>query len=246
MNDLINRIKNHRSIRSYTGEDVKEEDLKAIIESAILAPSSINGQQWSIIIVKDEEKKKKLAELCGGQPWIEKSSVFMIFLMDYYKIAKKMEEKGLVFENATSIESIMVGSVDVGIAFSNAMNVAESLGYGTVPIGAVRREPQEIIDMLELPKYVYPVLGMCIGVEEGNQAVKPKLSYEAKVSVDVYNRNTDKFIDEYDEIIREYMKERTNGAQINSWSEGVSNIYSKVYFPKVRGTLKNQGFTNEK
>lgn len=93
MNELINRIKNHRSIRSYTGEEVKSEHLKEIIESAIMAPTSINGQQWSIIIVKDKEKKDKIAELCGGQPWISKSSVFMIFLMDYYKIAKKNGRK---------------------------------------------------------------------------------------------------------------------------------------------------------
>lgn len=157
-----------------------------------------------------------------------------------------MEEKGLVFENATSIESIMVGSVDVGIAFSNAMNVAESLGYGTVPIGAVRREPQEIIGLLELPKFVYPVLGMCIGVEEGNQEVKPRLSCEARVSVDVYNTDTDKVVEEYDEKIKKYMTERTSGAQTNTWSEGVSAVYKNVYFPKVRETLIKQGFTNEK
>lgn len=246
MKDLISMIKNHRSIRNYTGEDVKEEDLRAIIEGAIHAPTSINGQQWSIIIVEDQEKKDKLAELCGGQSWISKASVFMIFLMDYYKIAKKMKENGIAFENATSIESIMVGSVDVGIAFSNAMNVAESLGYGIVPIGAVRREPQEVINLLELPKYVYPVLGMCIGVEEGEQEIKPRLPYDATVSVDVYNRDTDKYVKEYDEKIREYMIKRTNGQQNHSWSEFVSSIYRNVYFPKVRESLKNQGFTNEK
>lgn len=246
MNELVNRIKQHRSIRNYTGEAVKEEDLQAIIESAILAPSSINGQQWSILIVKDKEKKKKLVELCGGQPWIEACDVFMIFLMDYYPIAKKMEEKGLPFEHATSIESIMVGSVDVGIAYSNAMNVAESLGYGTVPIGAIRREPYEVIDMFELPKYVYPILGMCIGVEEGQQAVKPKMSYDTKVSIDVYNSQRDQHIEKYDAIIKKYMEERTNHAQSHTWSEAVATVYSKVYFPKVKGSLHQQGFTYEK
>lgn len=246
MTDLIQMIKNHRSIRNYTDEQVKEKDLQAIIESAIHAPSSINGQQWSLLVVKDQVKKEQLAQLCGGQPWIAKAPVFMIFLMDYYKIAKKMEEYGYPFEHSTSIESIMVGSVDVGIAFSNAMNAAESLGYGIVPIGGVRNEPNEIIALLELPKYVYPVLGMCIGVEEGKQEVKPRLPYEAMVSVDVYNQNSDLYVKAYDETIKEYMSKRTNGKNQRSWSEAVASAYKAVSSTKVRDSLKEQGFTNEK
>lgn len=245
MNEVIQTIQNHRSIRSYTGEPVKEEHLEIILRSAIHAPSSINGQQWSVIVVKDQAKKDKIAELAGNQEWISKSSVFLLFVMDYHRAAKEFERQGIAFENIRSVEAIMVGSVDVGIAFGNAMNAAESLGYGIVPIGAVRREPYEIIDLLELPPYVYPVLGMCIGVEEGEQALKPRLPYEAVVSVDKYDPNTQEAVAEYDRRIKEYMIERTGGKEDTSWLDRITSVYGKVYFPKVYGSLKQQGFENE-
>lgn len=245
MNEVIKTILNHRSIRNYTGEAVKDEHLELILKSAMHAPSSINGQQWKVIIVKDQAKKDKIAELTGGQAWISKSSVFMVFVMDYQRVAKEFEKRGLAFENLKSIEAIMVGSVDVGLAFGNAMNAAESLGYGIVPIGAVRRKPREIIELLELPQYVYPVLGMCIGVPEGEQALKPRLPYEAYVSVDKYEKAAEEVIAKYDEEIKNYMLERTEGKEDTSWLDRVTAVYSKVYFPEVYGSLKEQGFKNE-
>lgn len=246
MNETIKVMKAHRSIRNYTGEPVKEEHLRAIIESAIHAPTSINGQQWSIIVVKDQAKKDKIAKLVGGQEWVSKCSVFMVFLMDYHKVAKEMAAKGMRFEHATSIESIIVGSVDVGIAFSNAMTAAESLGYGVVPIGAIRREPFEVIELLGLPKYVYPVLGMCIGLEAGQQPLKPRLPYDATVAIDAYNMNTDGLVAEYDATYKDYLAHRGDTTEVSTWTDFVGARYRSVYFPKVKPSLEQQGFTAEK
>ena len=42
---MIDMIKSRRSIRSYTEEKVKEEDLKEIVECGLLAPSGMNTQR---------------------------------------------------------------------------------------------------------------------------------------------------------------------------------------------------------
>ncbi|MDO5096420.1 MAG: NADPH-dependent oxidoreductase [Peptostreptococcaceae bacterium] len=245
MNEVIKNIQSHRSIRSYTGEPVRDEDLQTILKSAIHAPSSINGQQWSVIVVKDQAKKDRIAELTGGQEWISKASVFLVFVMDYHRAAKQLEKAGIEFKNINSIEAIMVGSVDVGLAFGNAMNAAESLGYAIVPIGAIRNEPYEMIKLLNLPKYVYPVLGMCIGVGATEQPLKPRLPYDVVVSDETYNADTDSAVAEYDETIRRYMMERSGGQDSSCWSDRVKQVYSKVYYPKVYDSLKQQGFKNE-
>lgn len=244
MNDVIHTIKNHCSIRNYTDDPVKEEDLKLILEAAIQAPSSMNGQQRSIIIVKDQEKKEKIAQLAGDQQWIANAPVFLVFVMDYSRIAKKMKAIGVPFENIHSVEAIMAGCVDAALALGNAMNTAESLGYGIVPIGGIRSEPYELIEMLELPEYVYPLLGLCIGVPDREQGLKPRLPYKAIVSVDTYNAQTEELVDEYDEVIREYLLERNDGKSTSTWSAQVSSAYKQVYFPKVYDSLKQQGFSN--
>ncbi len=246
MNKVYEVMSKHVSIRKYKAEDIKQDDLNKILECAQSAPSSVNGQQWSIIVIKDKGTKKKIAELTGGQKWIEDTPVFLLFVADYYRAALALEKENKEFKNIESIEATMVSSVDIGIAFSNAMNIAESMGYGIVPIGAVRREPMEIIQLLELPKYVYPILGMCIGVPDENPQKKPRFPIKAVVHQEKYNTDLDEFLNEYDETIKEYMDDRTNGNDVRTWSEGISSIYSSVYFPKVYSTLKQQGFENNK
>lgn len=59
MNEVIKSLKDHRSIRSYTDEPVAQEQLDQIIEAVQSAPSSINGQQVTVITVQDKERKRK-------------------------------------------------------------------------------------------------------------------------------------------------------------------------------------------
>lgn len=47
----------------------------------------------------------------------------------------------------------MVSSVDAGLSMQNVITAAESLGLGIVPIGGIRKSPDEIIDLLQLPEY---------------------------------------------------------------------------------------------
>ncbi len=54
-----------RSVRKYTDQSVKDEDLQDIINGAIMAPSGINAQPWYFVVVKSEEKLKELSEITG-------------------------------------------------------------------------------------------------------------------------------------------------------------------------------------
>lgn len=145
-----------------------------------------------------------------------------------------------------SIEATLVGAVDCGIAFGTMMNLAESLGYGIVPIGAIRNEPQKVIDLLKLPKYVYPILGMCIGVPDEEPGLKPRFNFTTVIHSEEYREITGKELDDYDDVIKGYMVERTHGEDIRDWSDLMTRMYSSIYFPKVNETLKKQGFKNEK
>lgn len=246
MNEVLNVLNNHRSIRKYKDKEVPEEYLDSIIQSAQSAPTSINGQQLSIIAVTDKERKRKLSELVGGQKWVDEAPVMLIFCADFYRsdLALKKHEKELkIIEN---IESTLVGSVDVGIAMGASIAAAESLGLGIVPIGAVRKEPEEIANMLELPEYVFPIAGLCVGYPDHNPGLKPRLPKSAVFHKEKYDTSQmEKLIDEYDETISKYMKERTKGESDRSWTETIASTYSFVYFPKVSGAIRKKGFKSE-
>lgn len=59
MNEVIKSLTDHRSIRSYTDEPVAKEQLDQIIQAVQSAPTSINGQQVTVITVQDKERKRK-------------------------------------------------------------------------------------------------------------------------------------------------------------------------------------------
>ncbi len=245
MNSTINSILDHRSIRSYKDTPIEEDKLHAILECAQAAPSSINGQQMSVIVIKDQATKDKIAEIAGGQPWISQAPVFLLFVADFYraKLASEKNNENLVI--ASNMEGTLVGSIDVGLAMGNTIAAAESLEMGTVCIGGIRNNPQAMVDLLNLPNYVYPMVGLCVGYANDQDVPdkKPRFAKDAVIHTESYNSDLMDHINAYDEVIKTYMSDRTSGQDVRNWSGFISGIYNKVYFPKVSGSLKDQQFS---
>ncbi len=248
MNEVLNTLTDHRSIRSYTDEPVSDAQIDQIIQAVQAAPTSINGQQVTVITVQDKERKKKISELAGGQPWIDQAPVFLLFCADFNRAKIALEELNNIELKVTDgLESVLVGAVDAGIALGTATAAAESLGLGTVPIGAVRGKPDEMIELLELPKYVFPVSGLVIGHPADRSAKKPRLPQAAVRHKETYQAEQLKpLIEAYDEQMSEYMKQRTNGKETRNWSQGIAAYYQRLYYPHIREMLEKQGFNVEK
>lgn len=174
MNNTIEIIKNHRSIRQYLDKDISNDIIDEIVKSAQAMPNSINGQQTSVIVVRDKAKREKLAELTGNQPYVAEAPVFLVFIMDFYRTYLAAKKNNVEQKINEYVEGIGVGSVDVGIALGAATIAAESLGLGVVPIGGIRRNPEEVIELLELPKYTFPLVGLVVGYPANNSHKKTK------------------------------------------------------------------------
>lgn len=54
--ELMDLLRRRRSIRRYTDQPVAEEDLRALVEAAILAPSAHNAQPWQFTFIVDAER----------------------------------------------------------------------------------------------------------------------------------------------------------------------------------------------
>ncbi|MFA9559757.1 NADPH-dependent oxidoreductase [Evansella sp. AB-rgal1] len=249
MNEVIELLNNHRSIRDYKEEAIEEKDIHTIITSAMAGANWVNGQQVSVVEVKDREKKAKLAELVGNQPYVDKAPVFFVFCIDFYRGKLAAEKNGEPFPVVDSVEALLIGSTDVGIAMGNAIAAAESLKLGTVPIGGIRKNVEEVIDLLELPNYVFPISGLVVGYPNDLSATKPRFSLEAVLHKEKYvKENMKDHIDQYDKTISDYMLKRSNGKVDRNWSSGISKYYSEgvtSYMDNITPALKKQGFSNK-
>jgi nitroreductase len=89
--EFIKVIKSRRSVRIYNDEPILEEDMKACLELALLAPNSSNLQPWEFYWVRSQNKKKKLIEYCLNQPAAQTAQELVVCVAryDFWKINSK-------------------------------------------------------------------------------------------------------------------------------------------------------------
>lgn len=246
MNETINVMKSHRSIRSYLDKAIADNIIDEVVAAAQAAPNSVNGQQSSIIVVRDKERKAKIAELAGGQAWVDQAPVIFIFVTDFYKAKLASAKVGKPLVAAESLEAIVAAALDIGAGMQNIVTAAESLGLGAVPIGGIRRNPAELIKLLNLPEYTFPTQGLTIGYPADMSRQKPRMSLAAYRHDETYDKEKlPALIDEYDRLMVPYLASVGREKEVN-WSHQTLSYYSWVYFPNVYPAMKAQGFKNDK
>ena len=242
MNSVIDTLTSHRSERSFLDTAISDDTLEAIIESAYRAPTSVNSQQVSVIVTRDSARRSQIAAIAGGQPWIAQAPVFLTFVLDMHKSEQAIALNGETQIAHESIESLVSGCTDIGIALASAMAAARSAGLGVVPIGGIRRSPDEMIDLLELPSLTFPVVGLAIGYVDQPAHQKPRLPLATFRHTETYNKDgLPEMIADYNREIQQHWETigRTDG---DSWSESVGGYYKNIYFPKVLPAIIKQGF----
>ncbi|MDP1996157.1 MAG: NADPH-dependent oxidoreductase [Gallionella sp.] len=246
MNETLRIQQSHRSIRNYKADPVSDAMLEQIIAAAHRAPTSMNAQEISLIVVRDAEKRARIAELAGGQAWIAQAPVFITIVIDFHKTDLGVRKAGQTQIIHESMEGFGVAAVDAGIALGTLIAAAESLGLGIVPIGSIRRNPQGMIDLLGLPPLTFPLVGLCIGHIADNVPLKPRMDVQTFRHNERYDA-TDyaAAIDAYDAVIMDYWQKlgRSDGP---SWSDNLGNSYKQVYFPQVKSIAAMQGLLNDK
>ncbi|OKL45076.1 nitroreductase family protein [Pseudovibrio exalbescens] len=246
-NTVLEQMMNRRSVRAFTGEAVKDEHLELILKAGQQAPTSINGQQISLVVTRDKDSIKKIAEIAGGQPQVANADVFITVVIDYVRpgFATFLAGEEIVIEK--SAEGLLVGAVDAGIMTNALQTAAESLGYGSTAIGGIRRAPEEMIKLLGLPPRTYPINGLTLGVPDEKKlpAVKPRVPLETFAMHEKYNAKTvADGVKVYDATLREWWDEQ-GMTEMPSYTVSTAAFYKSVYFPKVATTLRAQGFDME-
>ena len=246
MNDTLRIQQSHRSIRSYKPDPVSDAMLDQIIAAAHRAPTSMNAQDISLIVVRDAEKRARIAELAGGQTWIAQAPVFIMIAIDYHKTDLGVRKAGQTQIIHESMEGFGVAATDAGIVLGTLITAAESLGLGIVPIGSIRSNPQGMIDLLGLPPLTFPLVGLCIGHIKDDVPMKPRLDIKTFRHDERYDASGyATAIDAYDMEIMGYWKQigRSDGV---AWSSNLGNFYKQVYYQQVRPVAAMQGLLNDK
>lgn len=158
-------IRRRRSIRKYQHKQFPREVLLQLLEAARIAPSSSNLQAWDIVVVQDDELKKKLSKASGNQAFVGECSAYLV------GVAKR----GVYYE-----------MIDLAIALDHLSLRAVELGLGTCWIGDF--DPNEISNILGIPKGVEVMICMTVGYPAIEPRARPRKSLEGLFHIDVWGK----------------------------------------------------------
>ena len=233
-----------RCIRKYAPQEVPAEDL-AFIRAAIRnTPTSYNAQQFSVIEVTQQELKDELASLIG-QKQLKYAAVDFMFLSDFNKMSVAAKARGLPLpEFQNTADGLVVGTIDASLAMMSAIVAAVSRGLGTCPIGYARTvDPEKITEILKVPKAVYLVCALAIGVPADMPDLKPKQPEDLIFFKNAYgvDHMAEKLL-EYDTVVREYHKSRSSNQSDEDWISQMLAYYQEAMKTNFLHFLKGQGY----
>ncbi|WP_040890563.1 oxygen-insensitive NADPH nitroreductase [Vibrio ezurae] len=240
MNSTIETLLSHRSIRSFTEQNITAEQLETILDCGLAASSSTFIQCVSIIRIQQKDSRAKLARYAGGQSYVESCAEFLVFCVDYHRHQDIHPQAQLGFTEQT-----LIGSVDAAMMAQNCLAAAESLGLGGVYIGGLRNNPQQVTELLALPKHVIPLFGLCLGHPAQNPEVKPRLPKSIVVHQEQYTALDKDVLARYDDQIKNYYATRTDNKKSGAWSDQITKILSKEARPFMQEFLQDQGFNTK-
>ncbi len=186
---VIDSLLSHRSVRDYLDQPLATGTLEAIVAAAQSAATSSNMQSWSVVAVTDQARKDRLAALASNQAHIRQAPLFLVWLADLSRPTRVAAGLGQILENTDYLESFLSAAIDTALAAQNAVVAAESLGLGTVYIGAIRNKPVEVAAELKLPPRVFATFGLCIGhpVPSKPASIKPRLPQSVVLHLEEYS-----------------------------------------------------------
>lgn len=173
MNQVIQQLKERKSVRVFEDRPIPPEEVSAILEAAVNAPTAGNQQLYTIIHVTDPQLKAQLAESCDHQPFIAQSPLVLVFCADCRKWYQTFREYGCA-PRKPGVGDLMLAVSDTNIAAQNAVVAAHSLGIGSCYIGDIMENAETQRQILSLPPCVFPAAMLVFGYPTAGQLERPK------------------------------------------------------------------------
>lgn len=159
---MINAIYDRRSIRKYTTDPVSDEQIRALLEAAVMAPTAANRQPWHFVVITD---RSMIDQIRATHPYAAMLAQAPVCIC----VCAEADPAGYYQQ-------------DCGAATENLLLVAKDMGLGTCWLGVApqteRMDP--IASLLGLPQGIVPFNLIAVGWPD-EERPRPERFSEAKV-----------------------------------------------------------------
>lgn len=244
----MDSLKQRRTIRKYQQRDIPADLLNDLLASACRASTVGNMQTYSVIVTRDAKRKQQLAPAHFHQPMVESAPVVLTFCIDLRRFSQwcyqRKAEPGY-----GNLEWFVTGAIDTALVAQTFCVAAEERGLGICYLGTTTYNPDQIVDILELPKLVFPLITLTVGWPDENPPQVDRLPLEAIVHEEVYHDYTPTDIDRH-YAYKESLPENHQFIMENR-KETLAQVFTDVRYTKqdaeamsevLAETMRKQGF----
>ena len=187
INQVLETMLNHKSVRSYTDKQPSDETIHKIVRAGQQAPFA--SQLYSLLL------KRK-----GNIPF--GASLLFTICVDFHKMEKIMEKRN--WQAVTNDLSILLmGIQDAALMSENMVIAAASIGLGSCYLGAAPYRADKIIEEYNLPERVFPLVQLVMGYPAEDKPPRPRYPMDFVLFEDEYPELDDEKINEAMDVMDE-------------------------------------------
>ena len=252
--ETLKSILSRRSIRNFLNKPISKELLTLLLAAAQSAPSKSNLQQYSILVIQDQNIKNEISNLLGKTKWALMAPIFFLYLADIRRNIKITNDRGYEHKN-NNVDTFMNGVIDAALSMQSTICASESLGLGVCPISMIRNIIEDVKVICKLPKGVFPIAGLAVGWPDQKSNVSIRLSQDIVIHFDKYDeKDLIQKINKYDERVfkkdpipanKQRHVDLYGVAKKGTWSENISRQLSVPERSNFKNWLKENGFNLE-
>ena len=239
---------NHKSIRKYQQKNISQGDLNIIIESGVRASNTGNMQIYSVVVTRKNEMKEKLAPFHFNQPMVKQAPVVLTVCLDINRFNKwcELNDADHGYNNALWF---VTGIIDSMLFAQNICVAAENRGLGICYLGTTIYNASEIIEVLKLPKGVFPVTTLTMGYPAEEPELTDRLELDGIIHNETY-RDYDAETIRSLFLFKENLESSKKFVKENN-KENLAQVFTDVRYKKADNSffseklleaIRNQGF----
>jgi len=244
MKNLLTR----RTIRKYADRPVDDQLLNRLMEEAARTQTMGNLQLYSVVVTRSGELKQKLAPAHFNQPMVTEAPVVLTVCADFNRTSvwARCRKADPGYDNLLSFQN---AATDALLYTQTLCCLMDEEGLGYCFLGTTVYQPQQIIDVLRLPRLVFPVATLTVGWPAEEPPLSDRLPLESFVHSETYHDYTPEAIDRF-YTPKEQLPENRRFCEINN-KETLAQIFTDLRYTRrdneamsesLKETLRRQGF----
>ncbi len=246
-NPIIEIMLNRKSIRQYKPEMPSDETIQSVVQAGQQAPFA--SQLCSLLLQRGPD----------GTPF--RAPLLFIICVDSHKWELVMSERDWQMDVDDDALLLLLGIQDAALMAENMVIAAESLGMGSCFLGGMPFNSDALIEKFQLPKRVFPMVGLTMGFPAENPPPRPRYPLDFVLFENEYPDFTQDRIKAAMQVMddgylaQDYYKslkamihlkgdrQETYDYETYSWTEHISRKWGQRLFPSsLLDHLKRYGF----